>query len=258
MILLRSKRIKIITFSTILIFALVVLILYLSYAKQTNAVLVKYSRMNQIAPNVFVEPEINESEKAELIHFVQISSAKINVLFGPKESAPVVIYAKSKKALDNYADSDIGQTYYYPWNNYIVIGSRGYNENVIAHEFTHAELRKRLKNSSKVPVWFDEGLAAMVDGRFTDNEKTWKIQTKDGKESINFDLLDSHSAFQPNAQSRMNYELACYEVSRWYGIVGTPGLLKLLDSLNEGEEFIKVYKGIESNMSDEARGGNLY
>lgn len=254
MILLRSKRIKIIAFSTILILALAALFLYLSYAKQTNAVLIKYSRMNQIAPNVYVEPEINESEQAELIDYVQISTAKINALFGQKESAPVVIYAKSKKALDHYADSDIGQTYYYPWNNYIVIGSRGYNENVIAHEFTHAELRKRLKNSSKVPVWFDEGLAAMVDGRFTDNEKTWNTQTKDGKESINFDLLDNHTAFQPNAQSRMNYELACYEVSRWYGIVGTPGLLKLLDSLNGGEEFIKVYKGIESKMSDEAKG----
>lgn len=97
MILLRSKRIKIIAFSTILILALAALFLYLSYAKQTNAVLIKYSRMNQIAPNVYVEPEINESEQAELIDYVQISTAKINALFGQKESAPVVIYAKSKR-----------------------------------------------------------------------------------------------------------------------------------------------------------------
>ncbi|WP_438498621.1 hypothetical protein [Paenibacillus sp. IHBB 3054] len=254
MILLRTKRIKIIGFSTILIFALVLLFLYLIYAKQTNAVLVNYSNMKQIAHNVYVEPEINESEKAGLINYVQTSTVKINALFGQKESTPVLIYAKSKKALENYADSDIGQTYYYPWNNYIVIGPSGYNENVIAHEFTHAELRKRLRNSSKVPIWFDEGLAAMVDGRFPDNEMIWNIQTNDGKESINFNLLDSHSAFHSNAKSHINYELACYEVSRWYGIVGTPGLLKLIDSLNKGGDFNDVYKGIESNLSNEANG----
>lgn len=249
----RSKRIKLIGFSTILGFALILLLLYLIYAKQTNAVLVKFSNMKQITHNVYVEPDISESEQAEVIHFVQTSAEKVKSLFGQKESIPVVIYAKSNETLEKYADSDIGQTYYYPWNNYIVIGPRGSNVNVIAHEFTHAELRKRLKNSSKVPVWFDEGLAAMVDGRFTDYEKTWSTQTNGGKEPVDFKLLDSHSAFQAKATSTMNYELACYEVSRWYGIVGTPGLLQLIDSLNEGEDFSAVYKEIESDGAENTK-----
>lgn len=248
MILLRTKKNKIIVLSIILIFALVVLFLYSIYTKQTHAVLISYSNMNEIVHNVYVEPEITESEKAELLQYVQASNVKIDTLFGHKESAPVIIYATSKEALEKYANSDIGQTYYYPWNNYIVIGPRGFNENVITHELTHSELKKRL-NSSRVPIWFDEGLAAMADGRFPDNKGTWNIQTNDGKLPIDFDLLDSPSAFQPNAQSRMNYELACYEVSRWYGIAGTPGLLKLIDALNNGEDFDDAYKGIESDMS---------
>ncbi|AIQ49051.1 hypothetical protein R70723_26465 [Paenibacillus sp. FSL R7-0273] len=249
MIFLRTNRIKIISLSIILIFALVLLFLYSTYAKQTHAVLIRYSNMNEIAHNVYVEAELNEGEKAELLQYVQASNVKIDAIFGHKESAPVIIYATSKEALEKYANSDIGQTYYYPWNNYIVIGPMGFNENVLAHESTHAELRKRLSSSSKVPVWFDEGLAAMADGRFTDYERTWSIQTNDGKEPINYDRLDSPSAFQPNAESRMNYELACYEVSRWYGITGTPGLVKLIDALNTGSEFEDVYKGIESGMS---------
>lgn len=249
MIFLRTKRIKIIGLSIILIFALVLLLLYSIYAKQTHAVLISYSNMKEIAHNVYVEPELRESEKAELLQYVQSSNVKIDEIFGQKEAAPVIIYAKTKEALEKYANSDIGQTYYYPWNNYIVIGPKGFNENVLAHESTHAELRKRLSSSSKVPVWFDEGLAAMADGRFTDYERTWSIQTNDGKAPINFDRLDSPSAFQPNAESRMNYELACYEVSRWYGIAGAPGLVKLINALNAGGKFDDVYKGIENNLS---------
>lgn len=89
----------------------------------------------------------------------------------------------------------------------------------------------------------------MADGRFTDYERTWSIQTNDGKAPINFDRLDSPSAFQPNAESRMNYELACYEISRWYGIAGAPGLVKLINALNAGGKFDDVYKGIENNLS---------
>lgn len=149
----RSKRIKIISLSTILGFVLILLLLYLMYAKQTHAVLVKFSNMKQIAHNVYVEPDINESEQAEVSRFVQTSAEKIK---------------------------------------------------------SHT-------------------------------------QTNGGKEPVDFNLLDSHSAFQANATSTMNYELACYEVSRWYGIVGTPGLLQLIDSLNKGEDFSALYKGIENN-----------
>ncbi|WP_127534555.1 gluzincin family metallopeptidase [Paenibacillus kobensis] len=248
MILLRQKRIKIVSFIIILIFILATLIYYLIYTKQTNAVLVKYSNMKQIVHHVYVEPDSSENEKAELIYYVQSATKKIEALFGQRESTPILIYAKSEKTLKKYANSDIGQTYYFPWNNYMVIGTRGFNENVIAHEFTHAELRKRLKNSSKVPVWFDEGLAAMIDGRYSDNEMVWNIQTNNGKNLIDFNLLDSHSAFLPNAQSHRNYELACYEVSRWYGIVGKSGLVKLIDDLNKGGHFDDVYIAIEKNV----------
>lgn len=134
MIFLRTKRIKIIGLSIILIFALVLLLLYSIYAKQTHAVLISYSNMKEIAYNVYAEPELRESEKAELLQYVQSSNVKIDEIFGQKEAAPVIIYAKTKEALEKYANSDIGQTYYYPWNNYIVIGPKGFNENVLAHD----------------------------------------------------------------------------------------------------------------------------
>lgn len=53
---------------------------------------------------------------------------------------------------------------------YVVIGPDGFNEDVIAHELLHSELRTRLKNKDKVPEWFDEGLATVVDHRYIRNE----------------------------------------------------------------------------------------
>ncbi|MDR6726890.1 hypothetical protein J2W91_005415 [Paenibacillus amylolyticus] len=223
------------------------------YAKPVHAVLVNYSNMDHIKNNVYIESDVGSNVKNQLLELVQLSEDKVINVFGNKVSSPYVIAALSHRALDMYAENLTGQTYYYPWKNYIVVGPKGLTDNVLSHEFTHAELRERLHNKNKVPVWFDEGLATMVDGRFSSNEEAWKEHTNDGENPIDYKTLDSHDAFNNygTAEAWMNYNLACYEVTRWYTIVGSSGLLQLIDVLNKGEEFDVQYRLIESETENQ-------
>ncbi|WP_054941186.1 hypothetical protein [Paenibacillus ihuae] len=162
-----SKKIKLFLISSIVI--LVIFLVFTKYSKPIHAVLIEYSNMKEVAPDLYVEPGLQSSEQEELLRTVESAESKIAEVFGGRSSSPKIIAVQSQKALQKYAENSTGQTYYYPWKNYIVIGPKGLNESVISHELTHAELRERLHNKHKVPAWFDEGLAAMVDGRFINN-----------------------------------------------------------------------------------------
>ncbi|MVP02556.1 hypothetical protein [Paenibacillus lutrae] len=241
-----KKRDKFVLFASLLL-AAAVLIQLTMYAEPARAVMVNYSNLNLIAPDVYVEPGLLGETQDELMSHLHSSDKKIAAVFGKRTSTPYLIYVESQNEQKKYAKNPTGQTYYYPWKNYIVIGPKGLNENVISHEFAHAELRERLNNKNKVPVWFDEGLAAMIDGRYTTNESVWKQLTNDGTKPINYDELNSHQAFSYGTKEAWNhYNLASYEVNRWYTLVGEPGLNRLISELNDGKDFKEQYKIIES------------
>lgn len=224
----------------------VIIVAWGLYAKPVHAALVDYSDMVEVAPDVYIEPGSPEDLQNKLLNYVNRAQQKVIDVFGKRSSSPYLIVALSSKKLGKYAENPVGQTYYLPWNNYIVVGPDGVNENVISHEFTHAELRERLHNRNAVPVWFDEGLASMVDGRMPDNAAVWEQVTNSGLEPVDYELLDSHEAFRyGTSEALTNYNLSCYEVTRWFSHAGQDGLLRLIDALNQGEDFAEQYSRIE-------------
>jgi hypothetical protein len=216
------------------------------YAKPVHAALVGYSTMVNVAPDIYIEPDLSKNLQDELLNNIRLAEGKVSAVFGGRSSTPYLIVTLSSKKLDKYAENPVGQTYYLPWNNYIVIGPDGFNENVISHEFTHAELRGRLHNRNTVPVWFDEGMASMVDGRLSNSAAVWEQATNHGVNPVNYNLLDSHQAFlYGSPEAATNYNLACYEVTRWFNTAGRDGLLRLIDALNQGQDFAEQYAMIE-------------
>ncbi|WNS43311.1 hypothetical protein [Paenibacillus sp. MMS20-IR301] len=226
-------------------FISLLIISLIAYAKPVHAALVNYSAMVELSPDIYIEPDLSQDIKEELLHYVDRSRDKLEAVFGGRSSEPCLILALSAKQLDKYAENPTGQTYYLPWRNYIVIGPDGFNENVISHELTHAELRERLHNRNVVPVWFDEGLASMVDGRFA--KLTTPGETKEQDAGLaGLEPLDTHEAFNyGTAEAWKNYITACSEVTRWYSIAGQDGLLRLIHALNQGADFTEQYIRIE-------------
>ncbi len=148
-------------------------------------------------------------------------------------------------------------THLTPFGAYIILSPDGTNIDVLSHELSHAELMERVGwqiRRQKIPVWFDEGLAMLVDKRF----EYWKTLQSNWQNQIDFEdndvdsdsyisssssdslyfssfslknLQTTEQFFTENSQA--HYFLAQEEVSRWYIKEGQKGLLKLINDLKE-------------------------
>ncbi len=134
----------------------------------------------------------------------------------------------------------------YAKKNYISVSDEYLNIDIIAHEFTHAELHTRLnmKALKSIPTWFDEGLATQNDYRKQYGLDAWIEQTDNGKNTVPLEDMDTGSEFYagPVEDRRFRYLNAKHEVSEWMEIHGQKGLLELFDNLNNGEDFNAAYK----------------
>ena len=129
--------------------------------------------------------------------------------------------------------------------NYISVSDEYLNIDIIAHEFTHAELHTRLnmKALKSIPTWFNEGLATQNDYREQYGLEAWIEQTDNGKNTVRLEDMDTGSEFyaDPVEERRFRYLNAKHEVSVWMDTHQKKGLLELLDKLNNGEEFDAAY-----------------
>lgn len=134
----------------------------------------------------------------------------------------------------------------YAKKNYISVSDEYLNIDIIAHEFTHAELHTRLnmKALKSIPTWFDEGLATQNDYRKQYGLDAWIEQTDNGKNTVPLEDMDTGSEFyaDPVEDRRFRYLNAKHEISEWMEIHGQKGLLELFDNLNNGEDFNAAYK----------------
>ena len=129
--------------------------------------------------------------------------------------------------------------------NYISVSDEYINIDIIAHEFTHAELHTRLnmKALKKIPTWFDEGLATQNDYREQYGLDAWIEQTDNGKNALPLEDMDTGFEFYAGTADdrRFRYLNAKHEVSVWMDTHQQKGLLELFDKLNNGEDFDTAY-----------------
>ncbi len=149
------------------------------------------------------------------------------------------------------------------YGNRVVLSRRGLNWHFIAHEWSHAEMVKRLGLAAwrEMPQWFDEGLAVVVSQAPEHAEQHWQylndqnIAMPSRDDLLTYKKLDQwHAAGErysdgKNAERRARsepeihalYAAAGHEVRPWFAQAGTAGLLKLIAGLNADAEFASVY-----------------
>lgn len=129
--------------------------------------------------------------------------------------------------------------------NYISVSDEYINIDIIAHEFTHAEMHTRLNTNALkgIPTWFDEGLATQNDYREQYSSEKWAEQTNNGKNALPLEEMDTGSEFYAGTveDRRFRYLNAKHDVSVWLETHQQKGLLELFDKLNNGEDFDTAY-----------------
>lgn len=130
--------------------------------------IVSESEFQKVGENIYIDLNFTEKERTDIAEIVREAESRVEVTFGRSIASPKVILVSDVDLAAKYGANPTGATHRPPFVQYVVIGPEGINVDVVAHELTHAEIGARLsywQRLTALPVWFDEGMALMVDYR---------------------------------------------------------------------------------------------
>lgn len=205
---------------------------------------VRWSGLDNISSHVYVDPDMPESQRQKLLGSLADGKEQIAGLYGAYSADPVIIAGHTMDVMQAFGDNSynrVGRTYLTAVATFIILGPDGVlSTDVLSHELAHAEFSARIghRNRSKIPSWFDEGLAVQFDGRYLESE--WRTRTDNGRTAPDLDQIGiiRHGDW-------LAYATAKHEVGRWLDVVGQEGFWALLEAIRSGDPFQETYQVIE-------------
>jgi hypothetical protein len=240
----RRKKILVASALMVLLLSIGAALLTLAPREIVRCYLVRWSDLDRLAPNLFVDPHMPESQRQRLLSSLADAQERIATLYGEPTANPVILAGHTMDVMSAYggnAYNRAGRAYLTPVATFVILGPDGSRSvDVLAHELAHAEFSARIGhgNRDEVPNWFDEGLAVQFDGRYS--EAAWRTRTDGGRTAPDLDQIGTieHDDW-------LGYATAKHEVGRWLEAVGREGLEALLQSIRNGGEFREAYHAIE-------------
>lgn len=191
---------------------------------------IEYSNYSEIAPNIFVSGSFSLNQKDKLLSEITLGKSRVNTTFGQMISNPKVVITTNDSEASVFGSNIYGNALLSPLGQCIVFGPKGQNIDVIAHEYTHAEVHHRvgwLKHFLNVPIWFNEGVALLVDLRRHNLLK-------------NIDLSSEEVEFVKN--NKFDFSVSNYQASRvLVDSIDKSDLYKNLERLKQGEDINSVF-----------------
>lgn len=122
----------------------------------------------RIQAQVFVGHEVSAERYEALSRSVSLAVQRINEVYGRPDSTPRMLIVSDAETAGKWGANATASMHRAPWGSCIVVGPKGQNVDVIAHEWLHAEMQHRVgfwRFLREIPVWFDEGVALTLDYR---------------------------------------------------------------------------------------------
>lgn len=226
---------------------------------------------------VYMNRSATVQQQTQLRSHVRTARDRIRRFWGNQRGQAVLIYCPRQADYEQYCigGEGAGCSLGTPWGaSYLVLGPEGNNADVIAHELCHDELFARLgwwRVKRQIPVWFNEGLALMLDYRFS-NPAVWEQPDptqrspsfrEDDEDLMPFaqlpilklsNLETTRDFFAGDySQVMLAYQTAAGEVTRWLAVVGRAGVPALVNAVADGENFGLAYRELERKARDKAR-----
>ena len=206
--------------------------------------LVRWSELDSLAPDLYVDPEMPEAQRQILRSSLADAKARVAVLYGEYTADPVIIAGHTLDVMETYGGNRYnraGRTYLTLTATFIILGPDGMlSTDVLAHELAHAEFAARIghANRKEIPSWFDEGLAVQFDERYSEEE--WQARTDGGRTAPDLDQLGviRHDDW-------LAYATAKHEVGRWLDAVGQEGFWAFLEAIRSGQALQDAYSSTE-------------
>ena len=171
---------------------------------------------------------------------VLLAAAKERVTeyYGELTATPTIRFFDSNEELWPLSLNPYGSAAFLGFRTCIFIGPKGRGVDVVAHELVHAEITHRVgyvAKVSKLPVWFDEGLAMQVDFR-----SEYHLDTEDSKVNVR-NLSGSEFFAAKDDLLTVRYASAKLEVEEWVSAIGPHSVFERLEGLKTGLSFAEVF-----------------
>ncbi len=187
-------------------------------------------KMACIAPSIYVDPAMPSLQRQKFLKTVQQSRIEINSFFGDTKSSPKIYACSTKKCFSRFGG--IPAKAKSIDDNKVVLSQKGLDKTTLTHELAHIEFHKRLGAPhvwNKVPMWFDEGLAALAckDKSYVKTTSTLSLNK----------LVSQDQWLDAVRDNKPAYSIAKQAVESWYKSVGTTGLQNVINRLQKGQKF---------------------
>lgn len=225
-------------------------------------------RMLTGAPNVYIHQTATSQQVNQFSQQLLAARQRIQRFWGDRRGQAILIYCPYQADYEQYCagGEGAGCSLGMPWGtSYLILGPDGNNTDVIAHELCHDELFARLgwwRVKQQIPQWFNEGLALMVDYRFS-NPSVWETPDSSSHDRsvwvetgpmhyppspmLKLSELETTRDFFGNSATHtmLAYQTAADEVARWLSIAGHKSVPVLTNAIANGDAFDDIYRRLE-------------
>lgn len=199
--------------------------------------------MERAAPRQIVDRDMPAQMRDTLSTNAKEAESLIREFYGTFDFAPIIV-ACSTDACDRRMGGRgaLALTTTTPFATITRVSPRGQTPTILAHEFSHVELHRRIGlrklANGAMPAWFDEGVAVIVsdDNRYLNPGTTTAERCV--RKSVS-SLPSNPAEWGSRArEDRMIYADAACRVLHWMDIHGgRNGLLRTIDATARGETF---------------------
>ncbi|RYU90422.1 hypothetical protein [Emticicia agri] len=236
----------------IFIFLFFCFLLFISVFPQVlRCSLVKYDNFNALQSGVYIATGTTLKQQDSLKKYIKIAKKRVEGFWGSQKGEATIIFCDNLEKYQQYCRTSEGAgcTIGTPVGSWIVLNKDGLNADVIAHEMSHDELMTRVgwwKTKTKIPTWFDEGVALMLDYRFVnaqDSVQRFKAYRDElfffSKKSIPLDDLQTEKAFfgQGEFYTRLAYYTSASVVSRKIAYGGKKSIHYTIERVKQDNKF---------------------
>ncbi len=205
---------------------------------------IEYSDFNNVSEKIYIDPNIDREEYKGVLDLLSRSKDRIIEKYGSFSATPTIVITGATKNSKKYGLGVFpGKAFAAPWEEYIVINNQTIDINLLAHELMHAQMRDVLgywAYQTKIPTWFDEGVAMQVDYR-----ERYEVDYKlfDQREIERVKTLNSPSKFWTSTKEQdvKNYRGAKAAVQEIWSIYSPKALYSMLLRVRQGEKFRTVF-----------------
>jgi hypothetical protein len=243
----KTKKIILFISLTILILMMIALLCFFQFTNDGYIHSIPYRPgFQEIEPNIYINKN-NSLSPEEARDVIVQAKERVTAFFGEMHcfENTTVIICDDERITDKIGEKDT-ITYGFPSKkDYICLSNEYFNVDVVAHELTHAELHSYISvdTQRRLPVWFDEGLATQNDYREKYSSESWAERTDNGKNVTPLEDMDAYSEFQCSDEKERQFHYICakHEIGEWLDKHSVQELIELVKSVNEGEDFYKLY-----------------